>query len=276
MAGHINSRKSDNLEKTMKYSSSYLALWPVLIFWLFSTPALSAPAVSATPDAKELIQQAMDHWRGLSSYSEMTMTIHRPDWQRSMSMRSWTKGDKTSLVRITKPKKDAGNGTLTKDNNMWTFAPKVNRIIKVPSSMMSQSWMGSDFTNKDISKSTDIIDQYDHKILQTREQDGHAVYVIESIPHEDAAIVWGKEILTIRDDYIMLEQQFWDQDSILVKTMKALEIKKLGGRTVASVIRMGKIKKPGEWTEMSVQDIQFDQAHPDSLFTLSNLRNPRQ
>ncbi len=136
--------------------------------------------------------------------------------------------------------------------------------------------MGSDFTNKDISKSTDIIDQYDHKILQTREQDGHTVYVIESIPHEDAAIVWGKEILTIRDDYIMLEQQFWDQDNILVKTMKAREIKTLGGRTVASTIRMGKQEAPDEWTEMSVQDIQFDLNHPDSLFTLSNLRNPRQ
>jgi outer membrane lipoprotein-sorting protein len=218
----------------------------------------------------------MDHWRGTSSYSEMSMTIHRPDWERTMSMRSWTEGEKTSLVRVTEPKKDAGNGTLLKDNNMWTFAPKVNRIIKVPSSMMSQSWMGSDFSNKDISKSTDIIDQYDHRLLETREQDGHMEYVIESVPHEEAAVVWGKEILTIRDDYVLLEQQFWDQDGILVKTMKALEVKELGGRTVASIIRMGKIDTPDEWTEMSVQDIEFDVSHPDSLFTLSNLRNPRQ
>jgi len=237
---------------------------------------LSPQASSAEPEPRDLIQQAMDHWRGLSSYSEMTMTIHRPDWQRSMSMRSWTKGDKTTLVRVTEPKKDAGNGTLTKDNNMWTYTPKVNRIIKVPSSMMSQSWMGSDFSNKDISKSTDIIDQYDHKLLETREQDGHKVYVIESIPHEEAAVVWGKEVLTIRDDNILLEQQFWDQDGVLVKTMKALEIKQLGGRTVASIIRMGKLETPDEWTEMSVQDIEFDVSHPDSLFTLSNLRNPRQ
>ena len=248
----------------------------MLMSCFFSTLALSI-----TPDAnnitpRDLIKQAMDHWRGLSSYSEMTMTIHRPDWERSMSMRSWTKGDKTSLVRVTLPKKDAGNGTLTKDNNMWTFAPKVNRIIKVPSSMMSQSWMGSDFSNKDISKSTDIIDQYDHKLLKTEQQDGHLVYLIESIPHEDAAVVWGKEILAIRDDYILLEQQFWDQDGVLVKTMKTREIKTLGGRTVASIIRMGKIDAPEEWTEMSVQDIQFDQSHADSIFTLSNLRNPRQ
>ena len=236
-----------------------------------------APALlSADVDPRELVQQAMDHWRGTSSYSEMSMTIHRPDWERTMSMRAWTRGEKTSLVRVTEPKKDAGNGTLLKDNNMWTFAPKVNRIIKVPSSMMSQSWMGSDFSNKDISKSTDIIDQYDHNLLETREQDGHTVYVVESIPHEEAAVVWGKEVLSIRDDHVLLEQQFWDQDGVLVKTMKALEIKELGGRTVASIIRMGKVDTPDEWTEMSVRDVEFDVSHPDSLFTLSNLRNPRQ
>lgn len=236
---------------------------------------LPLQALSAEVTPRDLIQQAMDHWRGLSSYSEMTMTIHRPDWQRSMSMRSWTQGEKTSLVRVTKPTKDAGNGTLIKDNNMWSFSPKINRIIKIPSSMMNQSWMGSDFSNKDISKSTDIIDQYDHTLLETNEHDGHTIYVIESIPHEEAAVVWGKEVVTVRDDFILLEQQFWDQDGVLVKTMKTREIKNLGGRTVASIIRMGKIEKPDEWTEMSVQNIDFQPTLDDNVFTLSNLRNPR-
>ena len=237
---------------------------------------LPLATMAQTPTPEDIIRKAMDHWRGVNSFGEMTMVIHRPDWERSMSMQAWTEGDKNTLVRVTAPARDAGNGTLLVDNSMWTYAPKINRVVKVPSSMMSQSWMGSDFSNKDISKSTDIIDQYDHKLLETREQDGHTIYVIESIPHEDAAVVWGREVLTIRDDYVLLEQQFWDQDDILVKSMKALEIKELGGRTVASVIRMGKVDEPDEWTEMSVQDIKFDVEHDDSLFTLSNLRNPRQ
>ena len=142
--------------------------------------------------------------------------------------------------------------------------------------MMSQSWMGSDFSNKDISKSTDIIDQYEHTLLETRQEDNHTIYVIESVPHEDAAVVWGKEIVIVRDDYILLEQQFWDQDGILVKTMKAREIKNLGGRSVASIVRMSKQETPDEWTEMSVEDIKFDVSVNDTMFTLSNLRNPRQ
>jgi outer membrane lipoprotein-sorting protein len=125
--------------------------------------------------AADIVRKAMDHYRGQTSYSEMTMVIHRPDWQREMTMRAWTEGHKQTLVRVTQPPKDAGNGTLTVDGNMWTFTPKINRVIKVPSSMMSQNWMGSDFSNKDISKDTAIIEQYDHTLLQLSEHDGHQV-----------------------------------------------------------------------------------------------------
>jgi outer membrane lipoprotein-sorting protein len=237
---------------------------------------LLSPLSAQEPNARELVRNAMDHWRGLTSYSEMTMTIHRPDWERAMTMRSWSKGDKQSLVRVIEPKKDAGNGTLLDDNNMWTFTPKINRIIKVPSSMMSQSWMGSDFSNKDISKSTDIIDQYDHELTRFEERDGHRFYTVTSVPHEDAAVVWGKEVLTVRDDYVLMEQQFWDQDGVLVKTLKTLEVEVMGGRAVAKIMRMGKKDVPDEWTQITANSIEFDLDLPANLFTLSNLRNPRQ
>jgi len=227
-------------------------------------------------DPKQLVNEAMDHWRGLTSYSEITMTIHRPDWERKMTMRAWSQGDKLSLVRVTRPKKDAGNGTLMNDKNMWTFSPKVNRIIKIPSSMMSQSWMGSDFSNKDIGKSTDIIDQYDHELTSKEERDGHVIFTITSIPHEEAAIVWGKEVLTIRDDFVLLEQQYWDQDDKLVKTMKTLRVEEMGGRAVATIMRMGKQETPDEWTEITTSTIVFNLDLPASIFTLSSLRNPRQ
>lgn len=224
---------------------------------------------------RDLIESAMEQWRGLSSYSEMTMVIHRPDWERSMSMQAWTKGEKLSLVRVTKPKKDAGNGTLLKEKNMWSYAPKVNRIIKIPSSLMSQGWMGSDFSNKDISKSTDILDSYDHTLTATDERDGHTVYTITSIPHEDAAVVWGKEVVMVRDDFVLLEQQFWDQDGLMVKSMKASDIIEIDGRPVAKVLHMEKVDSNGEWTEMKIDTIDFDVDLKDNLFTLSNLRNPR-
>jgi outer membrane lipoprotein-sorting protein len=242
--------------------------------------SLAMFAVASVADepltARDIIQRAMDHFRGQTSYSEMTMVINRPEWQRSMTMRAWTEGDKQTLVRVTQPRKDAGNGTLSLDGNMWTYTPKINRVIKVPSSMMNQNWMGSDFSNKDISKNTDIIDQYDHTLLEQRQQDGHTVYVIESIPHEEAAVVWGKEILVIRDDWIMLEQQFWDQDGKLVKRLASSKIEQMSGRSVATVIRMSKADAADEWTELQTAEVEFDLELPGNLFTLSSLRNPRQ
>ena len=238
--------------------------------------ALGHPVARAQElDARELVQAAIDNWRGLSSEGEMTMIIHRPSWERTMSMRSWTRGSKKSLVRVTAPKKDAGNGTLMVDNNMWSFSPKVNRVIKVPSSMMGQSWLGSDFSNKDVSRADDIVDQYDHGLIGTEENNGHPVYVIQSIPHEEAAVVWGKEVLRIRDDHVLISQEYYDQEGVLVKTLETLEIGEMGGRTLALRQRMSKSDSPDEWTELQVESIEFDTEISDNVFTRSNLQNPR-
>ncbi|MCP4047020.1 MAG: outer membrane lipoprotein-sorting protein [Gammaproteobacteria bacterium] len=263
-------------DSTLRIGSRKRLLFLVMSLLVFQGAVSGSLIAAEITDAKELVRAAMDHWRGLSSYSEMTMTIHRADWERSMSMRAWSEGDKLSLVRVTEPRKDAGNGTLLKDNDMWSFSPKINRIIKIPSSMMSQGWMGSDFSNKDISKSTDILEQYDHHLTDKKEADGHMVYTVEAIPFDDAATVWGKEVLKIRDDFVLLEEQYWDQDGKLVKVMKATDIVEMGGRPVARVLRMGKLATPDEWTAMTISEIEFDIDLPESVFTLSNLRNPRQ
>ena len=226
-------------------------------------------------DATQIVRDAINHWRGVSSYTEMSMVIHRPDWERKMTMRAWTKGEDQSLVRVIDPAKDRGNGTLTDKNNMWSFSPKVNRVIKVPSSMMGQSWMGSDFSNKDVAKADDIVDQYDHTLLSVSEDDGITIYEIQSVPHEEAAVVWGREVMRIRDDRVLVEHDFYDQDDELVKTLESLEISEMGGRTIAIRQRMHKIETPDEWTEIQVNAIEYEIDIPDSTFTLSSLRNPR-
>jgi len=245
-------------------------------FLIFISVLLCAPAVAEERDATAIVQEAINHWRGLTSDGVMPMVIHRPDWERSMTMRAWTKGDDRSLVRVLEPKKDRGNGTLTDDNSMWSYSPKVNRVIKIPSSMMGQSWMGSDFSNKDIARADDIVKQYDHSILSAEEMDGVTIYEIESIPHEDAAVVWGREVLKIRSDYVVTEHRFYDQDGVLVKTLTSLDIGEMGGRTIALRQRMSKEASPEEWTEIQVVSVEYDIELGDSLFTLSNLRNPRE
>lgn len=242
----------------------------VLIFFYFSLAN-----AEDSPSAKLLIKSALDNYRGLSSYSEASMTIHRPDWKRVMSMKAWTEGLDKSLVRITAPIKDKDAGTLLIDENMWSYAPKINRIIKIPSSMSNQSWMGSDFSNNDIARADDIIDRYTHSILETKIIDNKKIYIIQSVPHEDAPVVWGKEILSINEDHVFLKHQFYDQDNQLIKTLTASDIRIVNGKHISFIQRMKKNNYENEWTEFKTSLIRFDIEIDKNTFTLTNLRNPR-
>jgi outer membrane lipoprotein-sorting protein len=150
---------------------SALAVWGIIL-------ATAAPLLAADPpDAAAIIEAGFNHYRGKASVSDVEMVIHRPTWERTMRMSAWTKGTDRSLIRITAPAKDEGNGTLKKGSEMWTFNPKVNRVIKLPPALMSQAWMGSDFSNNDLAKSDSILNDYTHTLLRTETREGHSVRV---------------------------------------------------------------------------------------------------
>lgn len=226
-------------------------------------------------DPLAIVQKAEDKLKGEQSYAEMSMTIVRPNWNRTIKMKSWSRGTDYSLILITQPARDKGTVFLKKRKEVYNWIPSIERQIKLPPSMMNQSWMGSDFSNKDVARSAEIIDQYHHSLVSTESSEGHKVYVIQSIPKEDAPVVWGKEVLHIRDDYVMLQHTFYDQDMQPVKRMKTSKVGMMGGRMVAIHERMAKLETPNEYTEITIIKAKFDIKVPESMFTLSNLRNPR-
>lgn len=238
---------------------------------------LAASCFAQVPsnDASEIVKAAIDHWRGTTSYVQAHMTIHRPTWERKMALTSWLKGRGKSLVRFTAPAKDAGSASLTIEDEMWTYSPKVNSVVKIPPSMKAQSWMGSDFSYTDLSKADDIINFYDHKIIGTEVVAGQKIYTVESTPHESSPVVWGKEVLKIRADNVMLQHDYYDQDGKLVKSMTATDITVVGGRIYAKVMKMRNLENADEWTEVVHDSIEFGKDIPESAFTLSNLQNPR-
>jgi outer membrane lipoprotein-sorting protein len=229
----------------------------------------------STPDARSIVKGALDYWRDTSSFLEIAMTVHRPDWERSSLMKSWTRGEKDALVRFVEPAKDAGSATLKLGDDMWIFTPRLNRVIKLPFSMMAQSWMGSDFSYNDLAKSDEIVLHFDNRIVSEEEQDGHKVYVIEATPHPNAPVIWGKERVKIRDDHLLLEETFFDQDLKPVKTLKATKIGPLGGKIYVTGMRMEKLEEPGHWTDLTYKSAEFGLDLTGSLFTLANLRSPR-
>lgn len=231
-----------------------------------------AGAASAEVTAQSLIEGALDLTRGVSSYTELTMTIHRPAWERTLSLAAWTRGREDALIRFTAPPKDAGTATLKKGEQMWTYSPKIRREIRLPSSMMSQQWAGSDFSYNDLSRSDKYLRYYDFEIIRTEARDGHTVYTLDMIPHDDAPVVWGKETLVLRDDYVTLRQTFYDQELKPVKRVVTLEVGDLGGRTFALAMRMQSVDKEDSWTEIRYVAADFDAEVDDSLFTTFALR----
>jgi len=231
-------------------------------------------ADSGAQSAQALVQASFNYMRGHTSTATVQMVIHRPEWERVVTIEAWTKGEKDSIFWITAPPKDRGNGTLKRGREMWMYNPKVNRVIKIPPSMMSQAWMGSDFSNDDLSRTDSLLHDYSHTIIGTETHEGKKVYLIQSIPKPDAPVVWGMQKLKIREDYIFLEQDFYDEDRELVKALTTSQIQVLGGRLLPRVWKMQKADAQDEYTLLEYGEITFDQPLSDNLFSLSSLKRP--
>jgi len=242
--------------------------------WLSLFLLIGLGANVKAQDAQALVEDSFNYMRGETSVSTVVMIIHRPDWQRTMTIKAWTKGQEDSIFRIISPPKDHGNGTLKKKREMWMYNPRVNRVIKIPPSMMSQAWMGSDFSNNDLSKTESLINDYTHTVIGTETHEGKKVYIIKSMPKPEAPVVWGMQKLRIREDHIFLAQEFYDEDFKLVKSLSFLEIRMLGGKLYPGVMKMQKADIKDEYTVLEYKELVFDKDMPDKLFTLSSLKNP--
>ncbi len=234
-----------------------------------------ASAAAPAPDPDVILRQAYQNYRSSSSQSTVAMTVHRPAWERRMQMKAWTRGDNDALVRFTERAKDAGNATLKLGRDTWVFNPKLNQVIKLPASMMSQSWMGSDFSYNDLSKSEEIISDYTHRLAGSSQAGGHAVWLIEATPKPGAPVVWGKVVLEIRDDYVLMGETFYDQDGKPARRMTADRIAPLAGRPYPVSMTMHPLDEPAQWTRIETSEARFNAPLPAWLFTLSNLQNPR-
>ena len=245
----------------------------VAITWLIFGPYPVARAESLT--AEELMSRMLELTRGASSYAKLVMRIQRPDWNRSSTIVAWTRGQDEALIRFTAPAKDAGNAVLKKGEKMWTFAPALKRSIRLPSSMMSQSWGGSDFSYNDLSRSDELLRYYDLSVVGTTVEDGHTIYTIDAVPHDDAPVVWGKETMVVRDDYVMLSQTYFDQSMTPIKRLETQRVAELGGRTIGVLMRMSNLEEPQEWTEIEYVEADFDADVDDRKFTLFSLTSGR-
>lgn len=231
---------------------------------------------SFAQDAKEFIKKADQLMRASSSYAEFKMEIIKTDWSRTYGMKSWALEPDYALIYVTEPARDKGTVTLKRKKEVWNWIPSVQKVIKIPPSMMLQSWMGSDFTNDDLVKESSVVNDYEHKIVSEEKYEGYDCYVIESIPKPEAGVVWGKLLTWVSiKEYFQLKTEFYDEDGTLVKTYVGSDIKEMDGRKIPTHWEMIPEDRPGEKTEFDYIDIKFNIDVSESFFSEQNMKRVR-
>lgn len=245
---------------------------------LLAAIILLLPINSAAPveTAKSIIEKADRLMRGKTQTGTYEMTVIHPEWQRTMKFKFWSEGTEKTFILILGPAKNRGVTFLKIENEMWNYIPKINRVIKIPPSMMLQSWMGSDFTNDDLVKESSIIEDYTHTLIGREKEAGFDAYKIQLLPKPDAPVVWGSITEWIRtDDYVPLRAEYYNERGKLIRTIVFKDIKKMSGRTLPARMELTQIKNPGSKTVLVLKEVKFDIPVPKSVFTIQNLRKAR-
>lgn len=234
-------------------------------FFVFTTATFSQ-------EAKDIVRKADEKAKGKTSFANITIETIRPKWSREMTVKAWTKGNTLTLILVLSPAKEKGVVYLKRDKEVWNWIPAIERNIKMPPSMMNQSWMGTDFTNDDLVKEASILEDYNHTFLNDVTIDEKNCYRIQLLPKPKAAVVWGKVIMSIdKKDFLMLHADYFDEDGTLINTMHSSDIKLLGGRLLPAKMEMIPADKKGHRTVLIYNSLLFDNPIDDSFFTTQNI-----
>jgi outer membrane lipoprotein-sorting protein len=237
---------------------------------------ISAPILLAQqPNADEIVRRGEYAVRGKTQVGNVAMTVKTPDWQRTLEMRYWTVNPDKTFIRVIAPAKEAGTATLRLGTNMWNYLPSVERTIKIPPSLMLESWMGSDFTNDDLVRESSLVKDYDHHIDGEMVEDGDACYRIIATAKPDAPVVWDRIVLYVRkSDAIPRREEYYDEKGRLQKMLTFEDIRETSGRLYPMRWKMVSVSKPGHETLLQISKLTLDRPIPDSVFTQENLRQP--
>lgn len=228
-------------------------------------------------NATEIIKKADEKWNGeKSSRGIMTMTIVRPTWERTIQFKIWTLGRDYSMTLITSPAKEKGQAFLKRETEMWNWVPNISRMIKLPPSMMSEGWMGSDYTNDDILKESSMVVDFHHKIKGSETINGWDCWKIEMLPKEESAVVWGKVIRWVsKDEYLMMKSEYYDEDEFLVKTELGMDVKTMDDRKIPTKIEIIPADKEDQKTIVEINEIEFNIDIKNSFFSQQNMKRLR-
>ena len=223
-------------------------------------------------NAETIVKKAEDAVKGKTSHAIIEMNIVTPDYKRHLKMESWWEGNDKALIVTKEPAKEAGNKTLKIGNEMWSYLRNTETTIKIPPSMMLQSWNGSDFTNDDLVRESNYVKDYKATIMDTEKIAGVECWKLQLIPKPDAPVVWGKIYYWVRQkDFLPSIVQYYDEKGKMVRYLVYKDVKDFHGKKLPSEWVMHNEAKKGHQTEIIIDDIHFDVNIPNRIFSFREL-----
>ena len=241
----------------------------ILFFGFF----ISTYADASNLNPRKILDSVDDIYRSNTSHGILTLAVTTTNWQRTLTLEQWSKGKNKHLIKVLKPKKEKDLATLRVDTNVWNYMPKVKKVVKIPSSMMSSSWMGSHFSNDDLVKQSRMVKDYDYSTSFEGIRDGIDIVEITCIPKMNAAVVWGKvEVIVYKEDFIPLRLIYYDEDLNLSRKLEFSNIQIIDNKKIPLKMQMVPENEPGESTTIQWKEIKFDLTISDDFFSLRKLQ----
>lgn len=226
--------------------------------------------------AIEIVKKADAKMRGNTSLIEMSIKTIRPTWTRQMDLRVWSKGNDFAMIYIQSPARDRGITFLKRGKEVWNWIPTLEKTIKLPPSMMSQSWMGTDFTNDDLVRESSVIRDFNHRLGGDTLILGRPCHIIWMDPKPEAAVVWGKLMVCIdKKDFMELHTRFYDEEGTLINIMNGYDPAILGGRLIPTRFEIIPVDKNNQKTEMRYKKVVYDKPIEDSFFSINTMKTIR-
>jgi len=241
----------------------------ILSTLILSAIILLAVRPSFALDVEALVRQVEQQYMGASSRAQTTMLVKTSHWERSLEMEAWSLDRDYFLVRIIEPAKERDVATLKRFREVWNYLPKVDRVIKVPPSMMGGSWMGSHITNDDLVKANHIEKDYNLRLIEETD----TYFLVECLPKADAAVVWGKIVYRINKTPQVPEQiDYYDEEMVRVREIHFDDVQQIGDRIVPMRLTVLPLEKPDEQTILHYRELVFDLPLDETYFSLRNLK----
>jgi hypothetical protein len=236
-------------------------------FWRTRTPPPSPPL----PSVEKVALRLNDLFRVDSSEADLTMKVVTARYRRELTLHSWTRGKDEALIVVRAPAREAGAATLRSNEGLWIYAPRADRLVRLPSALLSESWMGSHFTNEDLVRETDFVRDYD-TTLAWKEEGGKRLLQATLVPKPKTPVVWSRVVYLVDPaDFLPLRAEFFEQDRV-VRALVFSDPHVISGRRVPFTLQMVPTDKPGEETRLEYRSLRFGVLVDPGLFTQRGLR----